>query len=81
MLYYFNHLNLYNNSIPLIICPILSDFLTKNGTNPTGMAKINLTNNLSTELVPKNFEIMHHLIKATGKNADKKYIPGAQNSP
>jgi hypothetical protein len=29
----------------------------------------------------KNFEIMHHLIKATGKNADKKYRPGAQNSP
>lgn len=40
------------------------------------MAKMIPTNNLSTELIPKNIEIMHHLIKATGKNADKKHIPG-----
>jgi hypothetical protein len=50
--------------------------LTKNGNNSNWTAKINSTNNLSTELIPKNLEIMHHLIKATGENADKKHIPG-----
>ena len=34
------------------------------------------TNYLSTGLIPKNIEIMHNLIKAIEKNADKKHIPG-----
>jgi hypothetical protein len=42
---------------------------------------MNPQNNFSKELFQKNLEIMHHLIKATGKNADKKHIPGVLNSP
>ena len=42
---------------------------------------MNPKNNFSTELYPKNLEIMLHLIKATEKNADKKHMPGVLNSP
>jgi hypothetical protein len=42
---------------------------------------MNPQNNFLKELFPKKLEIMLHLIKATGKNADKKHMPGELNSP
>lgn len=61
----------------MIRCQILSDFLTKNETIQTGRPKL-IQQIISQQ---KNLEIMHHLIKATAKNADKKHIPGVYISP